>query len=322
MWIGDEKVPRLFTSGKILLAISLFLFIPGILYHVFIVLLPATVIRDYAKTIFIIVLSSWLLFEVILSFSIEEKLFKGGRRKKIPFGAVVGATLAVNAFLYLNILTSLPYPPEEDCVILDLPVRETWLAGHAGASPLTNPHTSNRYAIDLLKLGSDDRFYRANEETVLDFYSFDAPVFSPVTGQVTEVVDHLESDSLGNPDRDHPGGNYIIIDAGGEIYVYMAHLRKNSIPVKPGDGVQSGEYIARVGNSGFSTFPHLHIHVQNKPTSEREGRITYPFRFRKIVRMRILGWMDVENAFLIRNDRIRNLDSFHKRVAREGPEPS
>ncbi len=322
MWIGNAQVPGIFSFGKLLLAISLLLFIPGILYSSFIVLLPAAVIRDYAKTIFIIVTCLWLLFEVILSFSIEERLFNGTRKRKIPFGAVVLVMLALNVFLYRNILVSFPYPPEEDCVILDMPVRETWLAGHAGASDLTNPHTSNLFAIDLLKLGRDNRFYRANEETVLDFFSFDAPVFSPVAGQVTEVVDHLESDSLGNPDRDNPGGNYIIIHAGGDKYVYMAHLRKNSIVARPGDTVESGEYIARVGNSGFSTFPHLHIHVQNKPTSERAGRITYPFRFRKIERMRILGWMDVENASLIRNDRIRCEDSFHERNSREGPEPS
>ncbi|OGU57025.1 MAG: hypothetical protein A2V66_05535 [Ignavibacteria bacterium RBG_13_36_8] len=304
--VWDTQVPMFFTLSKILLAISLALLIPNILYNLFVVLLPSAVIRDYAKYIFIILYCSWLMLEIVLSFSIENKLIKGKLKKIIPYTLMIVVTIAMNLFLFPKVLTSMPYPPEEKCVIIDMPVKGTWLAGHAGASELTNPHTSNIYAIDFLKLNEDNRFYKDKEEKVSDFYSFDAPIYSPVTGLVTEVVNELESDSLGNPDSKNPGGNYIIIAAGEDKYVYMAHLRKNSIVVKPGDMVESGEYIGRAGNSGNSTLPHLHIHVQNKPTSKKEGRITYPFRFRSLERMRILGWFTVENAYLLRNDRVRS----------------
>ncbi|MFC2132982.1 M23 family metallopeptidase [Bacteroidota bacterium] len=303
--IWDVQIPLLFALSKIVLAVSLVMLIPGILYNLFVVLLPSCVIRDYAKIIFIILFCLWLSFEVILSLSIQDNLFKGSLKRIIPYFFIVLITIGANTFLYPNIITSMPFPPVEECVILDLPIKGTWLVGHAGASELTNPHTSNKYAIDFLKLGDDNRFYKGNEESVWDFYSFDSPVYSPVTGRVTEIVNHLESDSLGIPDRENLGGNYIVIDAGNNKFVYMAHLRKNSIVAKVGQDVESGEYIARIGNSGNTTFPHLHIHVQNKPVAERTGRITYPFRFRKIERLRILFWMEVENAYLLRNDRVR-----------------
>lgn len=305
MQIWDAQIPLLFKLSKTLLAISLVMLIPSVLYNLFIVLLFSSVMRDYVKIIFIILFCSWLLFEFILAFSIEEKLFKGSLKRIIPYGIMVVITLAINIFLFPNIINSMPFPPVEECVILDMPFKGTWLAGHAGASKLTNPHTSNIYAIDFMKLSADNRFYKGKEEEVTDFYSFNEPIYSPVTGCVTEVVNNLESDSLGNNDRENLGGNYVIINAGDEKYVLMAHLRKESIILKVGDYVKSGEYIGRVGNSGNSFVPHLHIHVQNKPTAEKEGRITYPFRFRSIERMRIFGWFHVENAYLLRNDRIK-----------------
>ena len=50
------------------------------------------------------------------------------------------------------IAKSLPFPPVNACLVLDLPVRDVWLAGHAGATKFTNVHTTFPYAVDLLKL--------------------------------------------------------------------------------------------------------------------------------------------------------------------------
>lgn len=42
----------------------------------------------------------------------------------------------------------------------------------------------------------------------------------------------------------------------------MAHLSPGSIQVKVGDHVNVGQPIAKVGNSGNTTEPHLHIQAQ------------------------------------------------------------
>jgi len=38
---------------------------------------------------------------------------------------------------------------------------------------------------------------------------------------------------------------------------------QSSVAVAPGDRVREGQQIGRVGNSGYSTEPHLHIHAQH-----------------------------------------------------------
>ena len=119
-------------------------------------------------------------------------------------------------------------------------------------------------------------------------------------------MDNLDSDLMWKSDINNPGGNYIIMDIGNEKYAYFGHLIKDSIAVKEGEIVKTGTLLGFVGNSGNSTFPHLHMHVQNKSISDPEGRITFPFRFKKINRKRLILWKEITNGVLIRNDRIKN----------------
>jgi murein DD-endopeptidase MepM/ murein hydrolase activator NlpD len=57
-------------------------------------------------------------------------------------------------------------------------------------------------------------------------------------------------------------GHYVVIDGDAEDrdYVFM-HLRRGSIPVRPGDALTAGEQIGQVGSSGASSGPHLHFEI-------------------------------------------------------------
>ena len=300
--IRDSEVGLLSRAAKLAMAVSIALVVPGVIYFLFVSTVPTAVVRPYAKTLFCGALLAWALVEIVLCFSVPKRLLVGWRPGRIAFFVLLVLLGAGAIFLFPNIPKSLPFPRTADCVVLDLPVHGLWLAGHGGASEITNGHWVNRYAIDILKLGADGRMYRGSEEAVTDFYSYDEPVYAPADGRVTEIVNEIESDVLGSRDRENPGGNYIIIDIGESKYVYLAHLKRGSIRVEPGEFVKAGALLGRVGNSGNSTHPHLHMHVQNKPTSEREGRVTYPFRFREMRRKRLILWNTVRNGYLIRND--------------------
>lgn len=79
------------------------------------------------------------------------------------------------------------------------------------------------------------------------------PVFAAADGKVITT----------GFDSEH--GNYIVIDHGRQLQTMYLHLSK--FDVKPGDAVQKGDLIGRVGTTGRSTGPHLHYQVMldNKP---------------------------------------------------------
>jgi Peptidase family M23 len=301
IWVKDAGI--LFSAGKTIMALSLLLLVPGLIFYLLVATLPSAVIRVFAKTLFCAVFSTWTLLEIILCFSISERLLHGSVWRRSLFFLSVLFCLAGAAYLFPLVPRSLPYPAEPGCVILDLPVRGTWLAGQAGASIVTNGHSSNRYAIDILKLGPDGRLYKGREKAVTDFYSYDEPIYAPADGRVTQVVDNLESDVVGHMDKDHPGGNIIILDIGNGKYVYFGHLKKGSPTVEEGQSVKAGALLGHVGNSGYSTHPHLHMHVQNQPRSDSEGRKTFAFRFREMRRKRLIVWRRIDNGALLRNDK-------------------
>ena len=43
----------------------------------------------------------------------------------------------------------------------------------------------------------------------------------------------------------------------------MAHFKQGSIVVSIGDSVVKGQELGKAGNSGSSSEPHLHYHLQN-----------------------------------------------------------
>ena len=66
-------------------------------------------------------------------------------------------------------------------------------------------------------------------------------------------------------DPENPAGNYIAIAKDTtDIVIILAHLKKDSIEVKKNDYVRQGQKLGRVGNSGNTSEPHLHIHAVKK----------------------------------------------------------
>ena len=57
-------------------------------------------------------------------------------------------------------------------------------------------------------------------------------------------------------------GNGVVIDHGGGWETQSCHLARGSIRVKVGQDVAAGQPIARVGLSGNTEYPHLHLTVR------------------------------------------------------------
>lgn len=79
-------------------------------------------------------------------------------------------------------------------------------------------------------------------------------------------------------------GNLIIIDHGG-YQTYYAHLSKINVYV--GLRVEKGDFIARSGNTGTSTGPHLHFEVRKN--DELQDPVAYLPRTNTYVMRRVLS---------------------------------
>ena len=64
------------------------------------------------------------------------------------------------------------------------------------------------------------------------------------------------------------------------VYAVYAHLQRGSLAVREGDTVRAGQQLARCGNTGDSTEPHLHFQLMDAPQPERaRGK---PFAWRDV----------------------------------------
>lgn len=59
-------------------------------------------------------------------------------------------------------------------------------------------------------------------------------------------------------------GNGVVIDAGDDWHVQLCHLRWGSVIVHKGDEVTRGAPIGRVGWSGMTDHPHVHVAVRHR----------------------------------------------------------
>lgn len=73
-------------------------------------------------------------------------------------------------------------------------------------------------------------------------------------------------------------GNHIVLDIGGGVYAFYAHLKKGSVRVSAGQHVKSGQALANLGNTGNTSAPHLHFHLMNGPSVLGSSGIPYTFR--------------------------------------------
>lgn len=50
---------------------------------------------------------------------------------------------------------------------------------------------------------------------------------------------------------------------GGTVVAVLAHLRRGSLQVAPGERIVAGQQLAECGNSGNSSDPHVHFQLMN-----------------------------------------------------------
>jgi hypothetical protein len=150
---------------------------------------------------------------------------------------------------------------------LRLPFDGDWVVVWGGHEIETNYHAADRaqrFALDLLVL-KDGATLAGDAAKLEHYYCWGRPILAPADGTVVTAIDGLRDEKIGEGNPKAPAGNHVVLDLGNSEYAFLAHLRKGSVTVKPGDAVRAGRELGRCGNSGNSTEPHLHFHLQTTP---------------------------------------------------------
>jgi murein DD-endopeptidase MepM/ murein hydrolase activator NlpD len=154
-----------------------------------------------------------------------------------------------------------------------LPFDGTWIVCNGGRDLATNVHP---YAHDFV------RPFSGAGTTLRSYDAYGAEVLAPAAGVVCAVIDdHPETP----PGRQDATGvpNLVMIDHGNNEWSVLAHLQPRSTRVQTGQAVARGDLLGRCGNSGDSTEPHIHLHLQSSADLTTMERDMLPFAFAAIV---------------------------------------
>jgi hypothetical protein len=240
------------------------------------------------------------------TFTLSQKLLEK-RYKKAGLSIIVGFLLPFSLYLAYYVPGMFRSPSEAESVSLELPVKGKWIAYHAGNPVFMNYHNATepqQYAMDIMKLNANNKVYEGKGDTITDLYTMHEEVYAPAEGEVIHAIDSLANHDLsyGSQDSANPAGNHVVIEAGKEQYIFLAHLHQGSLAVQQGDQVKPGDLIGTIGNSGNTSWPHLHLHIQDKAKLNDTNAIGQPFRFKRMKRKRVWGWETLQDGYLIRND--------------------
>lgn len=180
-------------------------------------------------------------------------------------------------------------------VLLQIPVHAFFMCPNTPGSKVPSHGIDKygvEYAIDFVIVddgAKSQKPYRSSFFTYItkglslsDFYGWGIDIYSPVKGVVVQAVDGVDErdpvsvvNDLRNAARITRAyndnlvdsisllGNSVIIKTDKLEYIVLAHLQKNSIVVKPGQSVDVSSVIGKLGHSGNSTMPHLHLQAMD-----------------------------------------------------------
>lgn len=232
-------------------------------------------------------LAPWYLpygYAIVCSMAAGAARYRAGRcgpqpPRRIKSGLATASALGMTVFCTGMLCWALSghRPPEGLAMRLSSPLKGgTYYVANGGYSILINPHMktlareslseyrAQSYALDMVRI---DRFGRRAEglwpADLERYHIFGDPVYAPCTGVVAQIEDRLPDQEPRQTDRRHPAGNFVRLECG-EADIVLAHLMHSSLTVSVGQRVQTGQLIARVGNSGLSMEPHLHLHAQHR----------------------------------------------------------
>lgn len=170
-----------------------------------------------------------------------------------------------------------------NAVLARAPFDGDWLISWGGENPKDNHHIGSPpqdRAVDIRKIieGSGDQTSAGDPKKNESYGCWAQPIYSPIDGTVEVAVDGVPDNIPGELNRPSAMGNYMMLKSADGFVVVLAHFKRGSIAKQVGEQVRAGDFLALCGNSGNSTEPHLHMHVQSGMSMAKSiaMRIVFP----------------------------------------------
>lgn len=190
----------------------------------------------------------------------------GGLRAGLFAAVLCAGSLAWPADAGVNIELGLPI----DCE----PGRTCWVLNHVDLDP----------ANGLRDFACGHRTYDGHDGTDFALKDLGAmergvAVRASAAGTVKGVRDGMADANVRDIGRESLGGkdcgNGVVLDHGLGWETQYCHMRRDSVQVKLGQKVETGQALGLVGMSGFAEFPHVHLTVrrQGKPVDPMTGSL-------------------------------------------------
>ena len=131
---------------------------------------------------------------------------------------------------------------------------------------------AQRFAIDWMRMDDGGHFVNGDPSDVHNYADYGANVLAVADGKVVDTLNTLDDQKPGRlPDPktitlENVDGNHVVLDLGGGLFAFYAHIQKGSVTVARGDEVKRGQVLGKLGNTGNTSAPHLHFHLMDGPS--------------------------------------------------------
>lgn len=147
-------------------------------------------------------------------------------------------------------------------------------------------NNSQRFAIDWKQTNDAGEFYTGDRTKNASYVDYSSNIYAVADGTIVATLDDVDANAPGVLPANDPtlapqitvnnvDGNHIVLDIGGGVYAMYAHLIRGSLMVKPGDKVEKGDVIAKLGNTGNSNASHLHFQLMDGPSLIQADGLPY-----------------------------------------------
>lgn len=158
---------------------------------------------------------------------------------------------------------------------------------------------AQRFAIDWEEIDAEGRVVSGDLKALGSYMIFGKSVLAVDDGTVIAARNDLPEQIPGALPASIPlseaDGNFVVLDIGA-AYVLYAHMQPGSVTVKAGDKVRRGGVLGKVGNSGNSQAPHLHLHVTEGPSPIASNGAPYVFDAFTLTAVDRAGTADFDKA--------------------------